>query len=123
MAKMTKTEFENQANRAGINRHLYDVIIPESLQTKEGVWVANGHVIGIDWFDEWVTEQEYSPSRGTYDSTFLSPVPYVRITKARTTYHVSKCEINAYLERIVNKALAAMTAAALKKQKEGAAKT
>lgn len=113
---MTKTDFKSQAVKAGLNPNLYDVIIPETLHTREGYSISGGHIIGIAWFDEWKTEIEYDPARGKHESTFLSKIPYLVLTKERRTYHIAKHEIDAYLDQKTNDMLSGMTAKAMREK-------
>lgn len=105
---MTKTEFCQEAGKAGINSNLYGVTIDFPLSTREGYRVSNGKVVGIAWFNEWKTEKEYRPGLGKWDSKFLSKVPYVVLKNGKSIYHVAVGDINAYLQQILDEQLIAM---------------
>ena len=105
---MTKTEFRQEAGKAGINPNLYAVAIGVPLPTREKIQVFNGKVTGIAWFNEWKTAREYRPGLGEWDSKFLSKIPYVVLKKDESIYHVAVGDINAYLQQILDEQLIAM---------------
>lgn len=115
---MTKSEFTSAARKAGVNPNIYGLIIDRNLCARGGRHVTNGKVVGIEWFDEWKTEKEYSPGRGEYDNTFLSKVPYVILKKGKDTYCVDVCHINVYLRNMLDACIISKVKAQ-KEQKKG----
>lgn len=105
---MTKTEFRQEAGKAGTNSNLYGLTIDAPLHTREGAYVSGGKVVGITWFNEWKTEREWRRGLGEWDSKFLSKVPYVVLKKGGSICHVAVGDINAYLQQILNEQLVAM---------------
>lgn len=110
---MTKSEFVSQANKAGVNPNIYGLIINARFPCRGCGEVTGGKVVGIAWFDEWKTREEYSPAIGKHDVTSLGKSPFVVLRKNRNTYYVDAYRINAYFRELLDEMIKDM----LKKQK------
>lgn len=97
---MTKYEFEEQARKAGTSPSLYDVIIDTKVRTRSGFSIKDGRVVGIDWLNEYKSEQEYNYPFGYQTKTFLKKMPYIIIEKNGEQYHVDIQTINAVLQKM-----------------------
>ena len=124
---MTKSEFRQEAGKAGINPNIYGLIINECMYCM-GCQVTGGKVVGIEWHEEWVTKKEtYRPFALINGTTHISlgKVPYVVLKKGKHTYEVEVWKINRHLNDLFNKFLIDMGKAQAreKKEKEQAAKS
>lgn len=119
MDKMTKSEFRREACKAGINPNLYGVTINSGLWSKNMGQVFGGTVVGIVWFDEWKTKNEYHRELGEWDRTFLSKAPYVTLKKGKNLYYIEAIRIKEYLGKLLDDLLISMAKSGGKNKKHG----
>ena len=102
---MTKNEFSIEAGKAGIPSELYGAVLRGQLYSTCGP-VSGGKVVGIEWFDEWHTQDEYNYMVGTYKTTSLRKAPYVVLTKNRKKSLVAAWKVTAYIDKACKKWMA-----------------
>lgn len=102
---MTKNEFSFEAGKAGIPPELYGAVLRGQLYSTCGP-VSGGKVVGIEWFDEVQTQEEYNYMVGTYNVSVYRKAPYVVLTKNRKKYLVAAWKVTAYIDKAFKKWLA-----------------
>ena len=101
---MTKYEFKNEAGKAGLSPELYGAVLSGSLPCKNCYGsISGGKIVGIEWYDEWQTRQEYSYMIGTHDVTSLGKAAYVVLSKNRRQYLVEAWRVKAYVDELFRK--------------------
>lgn len=116
---MTKTEFKQAAGKAGVNPNIYGLVINKNLPARGCKQVYGGKVVGIEWYNEWITESQYSPMWGKkIDETFEGKVPYVILKKDKYTYAVETWVIRGYLGEVLNAQILAMLKAQAQEKRE-----
>lgn len=103
---MTKTEFKREAAKAGIQPELYGAVLSGQLYCNNGCSVSGGKIVGIEWREEWQTEQRFSHWRGEYTEKYLGKSPYVVLTKNKEKYRVEAWKVSQYVDKVISKLLA-----------------
>lgn len=98
LKKMTKTEFIQEANKAGVPPELYNAVLAGRFIGPDGE-VAGGKVSGIVWLDGWTSEERYSYMRGKHTETYLAPQAYVVLKKDRRSYRIEAYRISLYVSK------------------------
>lgn len=105
LMRMTKTEFTQQARKAGVAPELYGAVLAHRFHGPDGD-VHGGKVVGIAWMDGWNTEKRYSPAVGSYEATFMDKFPYVVLRKDRKDYRVEAFRVNGHVSGLMHAWLA-----------------